>query len=306
MPRVSVVIPAYNAGPYLAETLSSVSASSYVDYETIVIDDGSSDDTAAIADGFHPKVRLIRQSNRGMSASRNAGIEASDSEFIALLDSDDLWHPEKLSLQIATLDAMPDYGLCHSNFSSWNGRQAIFEENPNAELDAALSGWIYPKMVLTNFVLPSAALFRRSLWNKQGAFLCEDHQTDDWEYFVRASRSVPFAKLKSHLVLYRQHANSLSRKLPRINKTELMREQLIARFGMDCPNGGPVDRIELASRRYLGQRHFADAHLARGDLLLGLKHFSSLLKSGPKRGATLACMARSGASRIKRALESQK
>ena len=121
MPRVSVVVPAFNAGQYLAETLASVTASTFTDYEIVVIDDGSSDNTAAIAERFAPRARLIRQSNRGMSASRNTGIESSDSEFIALLDSDDLWHPEKLALQLAALEAKPDCGLCYSEFTLWGG-----------------------------------------------------------------------------------------------------------------------------------------------------------------------------------------
>jgi glycosyltransferase involved in cell wall biosynthesis len=304
MPRVSVVVPAFNASQYLAGTLASVTASTFTDYEIVVIDDGSSDDTAAIAERFAPKTRLIRQSNRGMSPSRNTGIESSDSEFIALLDSDDLWHPEKLALQLATLEAKPDCGLCYSEFTLWGGEPdgAFFKTIATPDLDPRLSGWIYPRMILTNFVLPSTAVFRRRLWDNMGPFPCDDQQTDDWEYFVSASRHFPFAKLKSSLVLYRQHPASLSRSLAKTNKTELMREALLARFGMECPQGGKVDPLELAARRYVGQRNFADAHLARGDFLLGLTRFSLLLRSGPRREATLACMARASAHRIRNTL----
>lgn len=95
MPRVSVVIPAYNAAALLAPTLESVLNSTYRDLEVIVVNDGSQDETAAVASDFGPRVRVISQKNAGMSASRNRGIQDSDSEFIALVDSDDIWHPQK-------------------------------------------------------------------------------------------------------------------------------------------------------------------------------------------------------------------
>ena len=92
MPRVSVVIPAYNAAALLGGTLESTLNSIYQDMEIIVVNDGSQDETAGVASSFGHRVRVITQKNAGMSASRNRGIEESDSEFIALLDSDDIWH----------------------------------------------------------------------------------------------------------------------------------------------------------------------------------------------------------------------
>ncbi|GAA5180460.1 hypothetical protein GCM10025771_25010 [Niveibacterium umoris] len=304
MPRVSIVVPAYNAGPFLEKTLKSVLASSYDDYEIVVVDDGSTDDTAAIAAAMGPKVRLIRQENQGMSKSRNNAVASGDSEFIALLDSDDIWHPDKLRLQVAMMDESPEVGLSYTEFTVWDGADATatFEPTVSSERDTALSGWIYPKMLLTNFVLPSSALFRRTLWNALGPFVCEDHQTDDWEYFVRASRQFPFAKLKSRLVLYRQHPTSLSRALPKVNKTEAMRERLIARFGLECENGGPADLAQLAARRQRGRCHFADAHVARGDLALGLREFSALLASGPNRLDSFLSLLKALASRVRRKL----
>ena len=109
MPRVTVVIPAFNAAAFIAATLNSVLAGRLQDVEILVIDDGSTDATAELAAGCGPpgKVRVLRQSNQGLSASRNRGIAQSDSEFVALLDADDLWHPAKLDLQLAVLAAKP-------------------------------------------------------------------------------------------------------------------------------------------------------------------------------------------------------
>lgn len=299
MPRVSVIIPAYNAAPLLGPTLETTLASTFRDFEIVVVNDGSRDDTAEVAAGYGPQVRVISQANAGMSASRNRGVAESDSEFIALLDSDDIWHPEKLRLQLAALDAQPDHGFCFTEFTSWHGEDcsAWLAQGRDGRIEPSLSGWIYHKMLLTNWALPSSALFRRSLWDALGPFLCADHQTDDWEYFVRASRESRFVKLAESMVLYRQHPASLSRKLPALNNTELMRESLIARFGLRSPDGSEVDHRELARRRHAGWCNFAGAHCSRGDVGIGMGAFWHILKQGPHRTASLKRMAKSLARR---------
>ena len=293
MPRVTVVVPAFNAAAFIAATLHSVLAGRHQDFEICVVDDGSTDGTAELASecgrnrGSSGKVRVLRQRNGGLSASRNCGIEQSDSEFVALLDHDDLWHPAKLDLQLAVLAAKPETGLCYSEFFPWNGlSQPVFAEDCDTALDESLSGWIYPKMLLTNFALPSSIVFRRSALHTLGPFLCDDHQTDDWEYTVRASRLFPFAKLAAPLVAYRQTPGSLSRRPRQENVTELMRDSLIARFGLTSPQGSSVDAAELARRRHKGWRDFAATHVTRGSLTTGTSAFGQLFWSGPHRANT--------------------
>jgi len=300
MPRVSVVIPAYNAARYLGETLKSVLDSDYRDLDVVVVNDGSTDETEAIAVGFGSRVRVITQENAGMSASRNRGIEASDSEFIALLDSDDVWHPEKIKWQVGALDAHADHAYCFTEFKSWVGGASseFMSERRHGDIEPKLSGWIYHKLILTNWALPSSIMFRRQAWGITGPFLCEDQQTDDWEYFVRSSQSFRFLKLVEPFVLYRQTPGSLSRKLAIKNSTELMRESLIARFGEKSPDGERVNVVELETRRYLGWSHFADSHCARGSLGIGLETFGKLLLTGPKRGESLQRLTKSLVRRV--------
>lgn len=302
MPRISVVIPAYNAAKLLGPTLDSVLRSSYLDFEVIVVDDGSKDDTAAVASSFGPKVRVLSQANAGMSASRNRGVECSDSEFIALVDSDDLWHPRKLEFQIAALDRQSDHAFCFTEFTVWDGNEpesvAFMAQPRSGTIDANFTGWIYHHMILTNWALPSSTIFRRQAWNAMGPFLCADQQTDDWEYFVRCSQSYRFTRLAEPMVLYRQHAASLSRRLPSRNTGELMRESLISRFGMNSKDGTPVDLIALTRERYLGWSNFADAHCARGDLGVGLGAFAKLLRDGPNRGTSLTRIVKSVGRRV--------
>ena len=99
-PRVSVIIPTYNRGWTLQAAMDSVLAQTYLDFELIVVDDGSSDDTAEILAAYGPEVKRIRQANAGVSAARNTGIRAARGELVAFLDSDDRWLPDKLKVQV--------------------------------------------------------------------------------------------------------------------------------------------------------------------------------------------------------------
>jgi glycosyltransferase involved in cell wall biosynthesis len=299
MPRVSVVIPAYNAERYLPETLASVLAGSFRDFEIIVIDDGSKDRTAEVAAAAGGPVRVLRQANAGMSASRNRGLQSSDSEFIALLDADDLWHPQKLALQVALMEQRPEVGLSYSEFLSWDGRAApAWEPAPEGRLDERLSGWMYARMLLTNWVLPSSMLVRRSVFQAHGPFPATDQFTDDWEFTVQVSRHVRFAKLAARLVAYRETAGSLSKRPRTQNTTELMRESLISRYGLVSPQGERVDEQELQARRYRGWLHFAAMNVVRGDLGVGLRAYGSLLQRGPQRPRTALTLCKSLVRRV--------
>ena len=293
MPRVTVVVPAYNAERFLKATLESAAAQTHRDIDIVVIDDGSGDATGAIAESMGPPVRLLRQPNAGMSVSRNRGIASSDSEYIALLDSDDIWHPQKVERQLAAMAQRPEAGLCFTGFAAWHGegRPGWLKEPRTDAVDPGLSGWVYHELILDNWALPSSWLMRRSMWEQTGPFLCDHQQTDDWEYAVRASRQFPFIKLQDEFVLYRQVSSSLSKRTASANVSELMRDSLLHRFGLASPDGTRVDLSALESKRYRGWRNFADAHLARGDFKLGLRTFGKLIADGPHRSQTLLSLA---------------
>lgn len=293
MPRVTIVVPAYNAERFLRMTLNSAAAQSFRDIDIVVINDGSCDTTGEIAASMGYPVRVLHQSNAGMSVSRNRGIASTDSEYIALLDSDDVWHPLKLERQLAAMSQRPEAGLCFTGFVWWRGEEMgqWFEAPLSGGLDARFTGWIYHELILDNWALPSSWLIRRSMWEKTGPFLCDNQQTDDWEYVVRASRQFPFVKLQEEFVLYRQVSSSLSKRVPRTNVGELMRDSLLARFGLVSPGGMSVDLAALRRQRYKGWRNFADAHCAHGELALGLRTFGKLMAEGPSRGETLLSLA---------------
>ncbi|MDK3020147.1 glycosyltransferase family 2 protein [Pseudodonghicola flavimaris] len=115
MPKASVIVPAYNVAATLGETLRALLDQTYGDFEIVVVDDGSSDRTAAIARGFgDPRIRLVQQPNRGLAGARNSGIHAARGDFIGFCDADDLWRPTKLADHVAHLEAHPHVGLSFS------------------------------------------------------------------------------------------------------------------------------------------------------------------------------------------------
>ena len=135
-PLVSVVIPAYNRAAYLAQAIDSVLAQTYTPLEIIVVDDGSTDDTAQLAASYLPRIQLIRQANAGAAAARNSGIAQSHGELIALLDSDDRWLPDKLARQVP-LFADQRVGLVHGGIRSFRDSDGstIGDYFPGADLD---------------------------------------------------------------------------------------------------------------------------------------------------------------------------
>ena len=115
MPKASIIVPAFNVAATLSETLHALSAQTFRDFEIIVVDDGSSDETAAIARAHDdPRLRLVRQTNRGLAGARNTGIAHARAAYIGFCDADDLWMPDKLAVHVAHLDANPLVGLSYS------------------------------------------------------------------------------------------------------------------------------------------------------------------------------------------------
>ena len=121
MPGVSVIMPAYNVAAYIGEAIESVIAQTFTDWELIIIDDGSPDESGAIADSYaegDARIRVVRQENGGLSAARNHGLRVARGELVALLDSDDLWHPSFLAAQVALLQQHPEIDIVTGN--AWN------------------------------------------------------------------------------------------------------------------------------------------------------------------------------------------
>lgn len=211
-PRVSVIVPAYNAERTLAATLKSVAEQTLRDFEVIVIDDGSSDGTVAIAEGFRdrlPKLSVISRPNGGVARARNTGIEASVGGILAFLDADDVWHPTWLEKGAAAMEAMgPDCTLAYSysRHIDMNGRVT-----GNGQT-YAIAGWAHHQMLLVNFVNNgSAALCRRDAALEVGGFNHVLGQGDDYGFQLDMTRLGTVALVPEFLVGYRDSPGSLTK-----------------------------------------------------------------------------------------------
>jgi len=209
MPKVSVVIPAYNAMSYLPETLESVFQQKFCDFEVLIVDDGSTDLiqdwlTHNITDS---RVKLIAQTNQGLSAARNTGIGHAQGEYIAFLDADDLWHPLKLEKQVDYLDQHPEVGLIYN----W---VAIINElsHPTGRvMKGNIQGNVLEEILQRNIIDCPSVLVRRQCFEKVGLFDRTLRSVEDWEMWIRIAARYPFAVTQEPLVYYRQHSNNMSK-----------------------------------------------------------------------------------------------
>jgi glycosyltransferase involved in cell wall biosynthesis len=195
---VSVIIPVYNGEVFLARALKSVFEQDYRPMEVIVVDDGSSDATARIAKGW-PEVRYFYQPNQGHGTAKNTGIEKSRGEFLAFLDADDWWAPNKLKLQIDFLETHPQVGFVISHMNM------ILE--PGAEAPAGLK----PELLhqASPALLPSALVVRRTTMSKVGAFDSAFRMGNDSDWFFRAQDMGISRKILPDVLLYRSlHGNN--------------------------------------------------------------------------------------------------
>ena len=208
LPAVSVVIPTHDRWPLLGEAIESVLTQSYRRFELIVIDDGSTDDTGRKLAEFGSRLRLIRQPRRGVSAARNRGVATARGRYLAFLDSDDLWFPEKLKVQTAFMEEYPEIQICQTD-EIWMRRG--LRVNPKVKHQKP-SGDIFRRSLELCLVSPSAVMMTRALFNGVGGFderlpVCEDY--DLW-LRITANYSVP---LISHALTVKRggHGDQLSR-----------------------------------------------------------------------------------------------
>lgn len=186
--KVSVVIPAYNAEAFLRRTLDSVFAQTLPGVEILVVDDGSADGTAGVAASAGPAVTVVRGERRGVSAARNEGIRRSRGEYVAFMDHDDLWHPEKLAKQAAILEEDDRAGLVFT--------QAVVEEAgvvreifPRIDQPAEFLSAAYENLVHWNYIPMSAVMVRRRLLEEltdpSGPFDPAFSLAEDWDLWLR-------------------------------------------------------------------------------------------------------------------------
>lgn len=207
-PEISVIIPAFNAGPFIGAAIHSVLRQTYQDFEVLVIDDGSTDSTAAFAQSIGSRVRYIYQANSGPSAARNTGIWCSVGECVAFLDADDVWMPEFLETQLHVLRARPDVDvvIAWAQFADEGG--ALLADSFRSSLD----GLTLRRLLLGgDSVLLSTMLARRNAFEAAGFFDPALRQAEDWDIVLRmVAAGIRFACTSRVLVYRRVHAASVT------------------------------------------------------------------------------------------------
>ncbi|HRK18090.1 MAG TPA: glycosyltransferase family 2 protein [Hyphomicrobiaceae bacterium] len=307
MPKVSVVISLYNTERYIAETIGSVLAQSFADFELIVVDDGSTDRGPEIALGFSdPRVRVFSQKNRGLAGARNAGIREARGTYVALLDADDLWHPRKLEACVARLDADPWAGIVFtaSRLVDDEGAYLGMEQRPSTPTFGAAD--VFCRNPVGNGsapVLRRSALDAIAFWDdRRGrvAWFDEDfRQSEDIECWTRlvATTAWTFAYVDEALTDYRVNSQGLSANTDKQLDTW---RRFRAKVGSYAPGlaSRHGDRAEGYQLRYLARRavRSGDGRKALGLMRQALGLAPQILREEPARTlVTLGAAAVTGA-----------
>lgn len=204
---VSIIIPSYNRCELLTRSLDSVFAQSTQPDEVIIVDDGSTDETESLIRNDYPQAQHLKIKHAGVSAARNAGIEASTSEWIALLDSDDAWQTDKLEKQLAAISAS-DYRLCHTD-EIWYRNQV--RVNPMHK-HKKRGGWIFQYCLPLCCISPSSVLIHRSVFDEVGLFDTSLPACEDYDLWLRICARMPVLYIDEMLTIkYGGHADQLSR-----------------------------------------------------------------------------------------------
>ena len=205
-PLISVIVPAFNASTYIGEALTSIVHQTHKNWEIIVIDDGSTDATIDVLSGYASNIRLIKQNNKGPAAARNLGAKSARGEWLAFLDADDTWAPDKLARQLL------DVGKANWSYTDMLFKGGVNDGLRDSEFTEKHEGEVLEKLVLGNFISTSTVLIRRRSFEESGGFDESLPSIEDWELWTRIASNNPVSYVNEPLTRYRVHPSSTSRK----------------------------------------------------------------------------------------------
>jgi glycosyltransferase involved in cell wall biosynthesis len=245
-PLVSVIVPTYNRADTLGRTLQSILDQTFRDYEIIVVDDGSTDETRALVESSLQGVsfKYIYQMNKGVAGARDTGMKACQSEYLAFCDSDDLWLPEKLERQMPLF--APDTALVYSDAYAC---AEIFPQ-PKArfrcfELNTPFRGEVYQKLVERNFVVTSSAVVRRQALADFTHYPLTN--ADDWQMWLWLAKRGPFEYAAEPLVYYYEHSQGLSKQKigAAVSRLAVRKHELFLIKGTAAPDARLIRALNL-------------------------------------------------------------
>ncbi len=246
---VSVIVPAFNCADFIADCLHSILAQDHSALEVVVVDDGSTDGTAAAVAAFGSRVRYISQTNSGSAVARNRGIDEASGDLVAFCDSDDLWTPGRLAQQVQFLCAQEAYSAVCGAFQEVPADfrltdAARFRPSAEARLDPARSGWAYHWLLRDSLYHLDALLVRRSAL---AGVRFDPHfrRGQDFDFLLQLAHATPIAQLDGTYALYRQHPGSITRQPHLRNYRAEIIERAVARWGLVCQDGTTMAETEL-------------------------------------------------------------
>ncbi|HEY9670899.1 MAG TPA: glycosyltransferase [Waterburya sp.] len=219
MPTISVVIPTYNAERTILDTVASVQQQTFSDFEIIVIDDGSKDQTLERLNTIKdPRLKVFPYENGGVSVARNRGLAQATGEYISFLDHDDLWTPDKLELQLAALQENPEAGVAYS----WTYKMIETGDSFSPAKKVFFQGNVYPDLLVYNFIdNGSNILIRKQALESAGGFNPTLAYCADWDFYLRLATHWPFVLVPKPQVFYRQSSGSMSSKITLLENESL-------------------------------------------------------------------------------------
>jgi GT2 family glycosyltransferase len=278
---ISVIIPTYNYGHFLREAIDSVLAQTWPALEVIVVDDGSTDDTPRILADYGDRIRVIRQENLGASAARNTGIAAARGEWVAFLDSDDLWRPWKLECDAARIAADPDLGMVHCGAEQFdNTGKTLFV------FLGGLEGWVAPDLLRFDrevIAAPGSGLtVRKAAAEEVGGYDPRLDASEDWDFCYRLACRYRAGFIPEVLARYRQHGSGKHLNIRNMQNGMLM--ALEKAFQSSDP------AVQSQRNRTYGRLHLvlAGCYFRARQPRLFLKHAIKSLRYTPRNAAYLA------------------
>jgi glycosyltransferase involved in cell wall biosynthesis len=285
MPKVSVIIPAYNVAPYIGETMESVFAQTFADYEVIVVNDGSPDteDLERALARFIDRVSYIKQENRGASAARNTGLRAAQGEFVAFLDADDLWLPNYLDEQTKFIRERHCDLVCADAevFSDAAHEEKTYMETLMADAPTTGDVTFLGLLSAEQSLITSGIVARRELVFDVGLFDEALRNSQDFDLWLRLARNgARMAYQRRTLLRYRSRNNSLSGDEVNVHRRELRVLEKVER----SYNLSPAERPEVVSvierRRAILEFELGKLYLARGEFTRAHESFAKANQSG--------------------------
>lgn len=280
--QVSVVIPTFNRAAFIADALQSVLTQTFQDFEIIVVDDGSTDDTAQIVQSIgDARVRYVSQKNRGVSAALNTGWRAARGEYIARLDSDDVWLPTLLQELVAVLDADAALGVAYARAQGMKAQGVPLPQLLGAR--ERFAGDTLTSLVYGDFICPMAVMIRRAALEQVGGYDESLFANEDWDVWMRIAQSYGIAYVPRVLARYRFHAQNLTRSdSARMERVMRDRVRVLDKFFAQ-PH---VPASALAIRRLAYRNLYLDwmiRYLERRDLQSACRMFRRALQYAPAR-----------------------